>query len=57
MQKIKVLKHKDVVTREKVKQNDSKAIKTPKITLKNWLSDSQNNINKRKQSETIAFFG
>jgi hypothetical protein len=56
MRKIQVVKSKDRQTIESEKKNDSKSIKTPRITLSTWLSESLNNINERKQMETSAFF-
>lgn len=57
MRKISIVKRKDALIVENKIKSDSKAIKTPKITLKTWLSESINEINKRKQSEMSAFFG
>jgi hypothetical protein len=53
---IQIKKRKDLSDIKKEKQIDSTPLKTPKITLKTWLSESLGNINKQKQLEASAFF-
>lgn len=56
MRKIAIIKRKDVSTIESDKKKDSKPVKTPKKRTSDWLNESLNNINERKQIETSAFF-